>query len=83
MSTYYKIEVTRTSSTDIYVKMPDGTAVNSMMRYPRIGQAAKETAPQDHEWDDHDWPATVEIQGVNEVPEQEATEFAVFDGEKQ
>ena len=82
MSKYFKIEVTRTSSSEIYVRMPDGTAINSMMRYKFIAEAAQKTT-KDYEWDDHDWPATVEIQGVAEVTEQEATEFAVFDGEKQ
>ena len=83
MRKYFKIDVTRTSSSEIYVRMPDGTTVKSLMFYSHIGQAAKETASEDYNWDDHDWPATVEIQGVKEVPEQEATEFTVFDGEKQ
>ena len=77
---FLKIGVTRTSSTDLYVEVPDDLDPFDFLRGKHLQdlqRIARETAPNDHEWDYYDWQLSVEAQEVDVVEEAEARQFAV------
>ena len=74
---YLCVEVTRTETTDIFLKVPKGwkpTGRDSKM----LGRAAKETT-EDSDWDNYRWEDTVEAQGHKAVDADEAELYKVYD----
>lgn len=71
--------VTRTSSTELYIEVPDEFKEADLMRVEyrkRIGKLAKETTG-DYDWDGSEWEDTVEVQSVGAVTEEEAKKYTV------
>jgi hypothetical protein len=74
---YLRVEVTRTSTTDLFLKVPKGWRPSG--RDSKIlGRAAKETT-DDSDWDSWRWEDTVEAQGHAVVDADEAELYAVYD----
>jgi hypothetical protein len=74
---YLKVEVTRTESTDLYLKVPKGWRP-SWGYGKMMAKAAKETTTES-DWDGHDLEQTIEIQGHGPVEAEEALDYSVFD----
>ena len=76
---YLKVGVTRESSTDLYIEVPDDFDPMSILRASHrneIGLIAAQTT-DDSDWDQFEWEKTVEAHEVTEVTEAEATQFIV------
>lgn len=74
---YICVEVSRSESTNIYLKVPKGwrpTGRDSKM----MGRAAKETILES-EWDNFGWEYDLEVQGHKPATEKEAEMFRFFD----
>ena len=74
---YLRVEVTRTETTELYLKVPKGwkpTGRESKM----LGRAAKATA-DDSDWENYRWEDTVEAQGHAVVDADEAELYKVYD----
>lgn len=81
MSKYFKIAVSRSEATDVYIKTNDAMTPRDAMRCPDIGKAAKETT-DDSDWDSFGWEHEIDVLSCVEVDEKEATQFPVYDAEK-
>lgn len=82
MSKYFKIAVSRSETTEIYIKTNDEVTPRDAMRLPDIGKAALETTDDILDWCNTGWENDVEVIGCVEVDEKEATQFQVYDAEK-
>ena len=74
---YICVEVTRTESTDLYLKVPKGWRPTGR-DYKMMGRAAKETT-SDSDWDIYGWENDVEVQGHKPVDAKEAEQYRIFD----
>lgn len=74
---YICVEVTRSESTDLYLKVPKGWRPSGR-DYKMMGRAAKETT-SDSDWDRYGWENDVEVQGHKPVDAKEAEQYRVFD----
>ncbi len=74
---YICVEVTRTESTDLYLKVPKGWRPTGR-DYKLMGRAAKKTT-RDGDWDNYGWENDVEVQGHKPVDAKEAEQFQTFD----
>jgi hypothetical protein len=81
MSKFFKLSVSRSETTDVYLKCNDLMTPRDAMRCPDIGEACHETT-DDTDWDNFGWEHDVEVHGCVEVSEEEANQFQVFDTEK-
>lgn len=76
---YLKVEVTRQSSTDLFVEVPDDFDPALMLRdkyRKQLGRIAMETTDR-LDWDDYEWENTVEAHGVKVVSEKEASDYMI------
>lgn len=78
MSKFLRVEVTRTSSTELYIEVPDDFKEADLLRkyQSEVGKLAKETTT-DCDWDSSEWEDTVEVQSVSAVSEKEAKLYSV------
>lgn len=74
---YICVEVTRTESTDLYLKVPKGWRPSGR-DYKLMGKAAKETT-RDGDWDNYGWENEVDVQGHKPVDAKEAEQYLIFD----
>lgn len=74
---YIRVEVTRTESTSLYLKVPKGWRPSGIYR-ELMGHAAKETTTK-ADWDNSGWESSVEAQGHKLVDAEEAEQYQVFD----
>lgn len=74
---YLKVEVTRTESTDLYLKVPKGWRPWSR-HHAILGKAARATTDSS-DWDSYMWEQTVEAQCCHPCPAEEAEQYRVFD----
>lgn len=74
---YLCVEVTRSESTDLYLKVPKGWRPSGR-DHVMIGRAAKQTTT-DSDWDNYGWEQDVEVQGYKPVEASEAEEYRIFD----
>ena len=74
---YICVEVTRSESTDLYLKVPKGWRPSGR-DYKLMGRAAKETT-SDSDWDSYGWENDVEVQGHKPVDAKEAEQYQIFD----
>jgi hypothetical protein len=74
---YIYVVVTRSESTDIYLKVPKGWRPSGRDR-KIIGRAAKETT-SNSDWDNYGWENDVEVQGHKPVDAKEAEQYRIFD----
>lgn len=76
---FLKVGVTRESSTDLYVEVPDDFDPAAIMRASyrdEVSTIAAETT-DGTDWDDVDWHKSVEVHEVAVVTESEAKQFMV------
>lgn len=76
---FLKVAVTRSSSTDLYIEVPDDFAApHVMMRKNQqiLGEIARFTT-DDADWEDIGWEETVEAHSVVRVTEAEARGYQV------
>lgn len=74
---YLKVEITRTESTDLYLKVPKGWRPTWKDR-DMIVRATVDTISES-EWDHFNWQDTIEDQGHGVCTAEEAETYAVFD----
>jgi len=74
---YIKLEVARSETTDIYLKVPKGWRPKGK-DYKLIGQAALQTT-SDFDWEKYGWENDVEVLGCALSSQEEAGQFKVFD----
>lgn len=74
---YICVEVTRTESTDLYLKVPKGWRPTGR-DYKLMGRAANETT-SDSDWDNYGWENEVDVQGHKPVDAKEAEQYRTFD----
>jgi hypothetical protein len=74
---FLRVEVTRTQSTELYLKVPNGWRPRGR-DYKILGKAAKETTDRS-DWDDYQWENTVEMQSCSVCQEKEATQFRLYE----
>jgi hypothetical protein len=74
---YICVEVTRTESTDLYLKVPKVWRP-ARRDYKLMGRAAKETT-RDGDWDNYGWENEVDVQGHKPVDAKEAEQYLTFD----
>lgn len=77
---YLKVEVTRTESTEVYIKVPED--FNPRHLPNEIVRKATVKTTTDDDWDKWGWEDSVEWQGIKEVPASEATQFKVYNLEE-
>lgn len=76
---FLKVAVTRSSSTDLYIEVPDDfNSSHVMMRKNQqiLGEIARVTT-DDIDWEDIGWEETVEAHSVVRVTEAEAKQYQV------
>lgn len=73
---YLKVEVTRHSATDLYLKVPVGWRPNRHTAQ-LLSKAALEVSSYD--WDNFGWENYLDVQGHKVVTEAEAKEYGIFD----
>jgi hypothetical protein len=75
---YLRVEVRRSESTDLYLKVPKGW--RPKWQYANIiKEATLKTVLSDDDWDSYGWENNLETQGHKVVDEDEAQDYAVFD----
>jgi hypothetical protein len=74
---YYKVDVTKKSYTNVYIKVPKGELVSFGHR-KLIKEATVKTVTK-YDWDDYGWENDLEVDGVSKVSEKEATEYVCCD----
>jgi hypothetical protein len=74
---YICVEVTRTESTDLYLKVPKGWRPSGR-DYKLMGRAANATT-RDGDWDKYGWENEVDVQGHKPVDAKEAEQYLTFD----
>ena len=74
---YICVEVTRTESTDLYLKVPKCWRPTGR-DYKLMGKAAKETT-SDFDWDNYGWENELDVQGHKTVDAKEAEQYRIFD----
>ena len=79
---YVKMEVTRTSSTDIYFKVFKGENIVSLSRNkPIIAKCIEETTSE-MDWDEYNWEKYVEVESARVCKESTALRYKVYDTTK-
>jgi hypothetical protein len=74
---YLLVEVSRSESTELYLKVPKGWRPSG--RDSRLlGKAASDTT-RDSDWDNYGWEQCVEVQGCQLVDAKEAEQYQTFD----
>lgn len=78
MSKFLRVEVTRTSSTELYIEVPDDFKESDLLgKYQsEVGKLSSETT-NDYDWDTSEWEDTVEVQSIKVVTEEEARLYSV------
>jgi hypothetical protein len=74
---YIQVQVIRSESTDLYLKVPKGWRPSGRNR-KLLGVAAKETT-SDFDWDNFGWENDIDVQGYKPVDAKEAELYKVFD----
>ena len=78
---YLEIEVTRTQSSIVFVKVPYNIDMTKLRRGSGtdsiISKACAQTL-QESDWDSYGWKHDVEVQSIKEVTEEEATAYEVY-----
>jgi hypothetical protein len=75
---YYRVQVTKKSYTDVYIKVPKGETVTFRDRN-LIKEAAFKTVTK-YDWDDHGWEDDLDVDAVEKVSEKDATQYTFYDG---
>lgn len=81
MPKFLKCEISRSESTDVYLKVPDDSTTNwrdwRTLELTVLPKAVRETTTGG-EWDQN---PDIELHGLSEVPAEEALQYATFDVE--
>ena len=75
----FKVSVTKTLTTDIYIQVPDDFDVRDFMRAEyqgELGRIALETT-EDYDWDEFEWEKSVEAVHVTPATVGEASDYKV------
>ena len=76
---YLEIEVTRTESSTVYLKVPQDFDRKSITRKSDILAKACKKTLSDYDWDHYGWEQDIECQSVKEVSENDATAYNVYE----
>lgn len=74
---YYRVQVTKKSYTEVYIKVPKGVEVTFRDKN-LIKEATVKTASK-YDWDDYGWEEDLDVDGVVKVSEKEATSYVYYD----
>ena len=75
---YYKVEVTKKSYTDVYIKVPKGETVTFKDR-KLIKEATVKTVTK-YDWEEYGWEDDLDVDEVEKVSETEAIAYTCYDG---
>jgi hypothetical protein len=75
---YYRVQVTKHSYTDVYIRVPKGETVTFKDR-KLIKEATVKTTTK-YDWDDYGWEDDLEVHEVEKVSEKDATQYTFYDG---
>lgn len=74
---YYKIGVSRSTYTEVYIAVPKGEKITHADR-KLIKTATLETT-DNYDWDDYGWENTLEVEEISQVDENEATSYKYYE----
>lgn len=75
---YVEIEVTRTESTSVFLKVPKDWRYEWQRDKNMLVKAVKETVDT-YDWDNYGWEHRIEVQSQSTVSEDVANDYTVFD----
>lgn len=75
---YYRVQVVKKSSTDVYIRVPKGETVS--VRDQKLIKEATVRTIRPHDWDDYGWENDLDVDEIEKVSEKEATEYVFYDG---
>lgn len=74
---FIELKVVKKAHSLVYVEVPDGTNLKDLwhaVNYKAIGRIAEDTVG-DYDWDDYGWEEDIDVIGIKQVSEEEATQF--------
>ena len=75
---YYQVTVTRQATTEVYLKVPNGTDLARLQGRSLLADACEATV-EEKDWDNFGWKGTIRAQSFVRVPEAVARPFKTFE----
>lgn len=75
---YVELEITRTESTSVFLKVPKDWQFEERRDKKMLVKAVKETVDT-YDWDNYGWEHRIEVESQRTVSEDDANDYTVFD----